>query len=441
MGAVKKMYDLLAVTTPRQSLEFLSQAQGLGTANEASSSLATQGVYISTTNQNVTINWGDGTEETFSLTANVSFAITGGTTGRKIYVSPFGNGVMKLIKVTFQNPLTIIRFDATNWWLRGNLSTAIDSLQNLVTLNLGNNYLDTIPANIANLTSLETLGLNGSPSLGGKIPDFVFLISSLKVLFFANNLNGLTYTQANFTRLSELGNLIEFTFGILGFSELPPPIFDAPSLVKITAISPNGSSSISPSIPASADARITWRYFNPTGCYREITTVNTFVDNLYTFITTNAAISGASSLPFRAFNLVMTAAVSVPTGIFQQPSGYSAGVSNGSPASVQEKLWVLVNQYAAIISIAGFTISGITAGAETQVTFTNINPGGAFVGVTQQHQLVVGSVVHFRNITGTIAASLNNLNHTISAISGNVITITTDTTGQSWTSGGNTYRV
>lgn len=35
----------------------------------------------------------------------------------------------------------------------------------------------------------------------------------------------------------------------------------------------------------------------------------------------------------------------IPDGIYQQPAGYVQGVSNGTPASSLERIWVLVNQY------------------------------------------------------------------------------------------------
>jgi hypothetical protein len=205
MGAVQKFYDLLAVTTPRVTIEFITQGQNLGGSSESSNNTnGTISIFNSSTNQNVDIEWGDTSSDSFSLTAGVNFNVTGNTTSRKLYSAPYNNGVSKLIKVKFANPAAITRFDAISWWLRGNLSTAIDILTNLTTLNLNNNNLDSIPANIANLQYLEVLGLNSSPSLNGIIPEFVFSISSLKNLAFFNSIAGQSYTSANYTRLDEL---------------------------------------------------------------------------------------------------------------------------------------------------------------------------------------------------------------------------------------------
>jgi len=78
--------------------------------------------------------------------------------------------------------------------------------------------------------------------------------------------------------------------------------------------------------------------------------INTFISNWYTFITTNAAMTGANTLPFRGITLNIGGDPSpsrgvIPTGTYQQPTGYVQGSSNGTPASSQEMLWVLANQY------------------------------------------------------------------------------------------------
>lgn len=436
MGAASKFYNLIALTTPRVSIEFITQGQNLGGTSEGSSNTTGTGaVFISSTNQSFDIDWGNGVIDTFNLVAGVQFVITGGASGRYLYSSPYGNGVSKTIRVKFSDPTKITRFDGTSWWLRGNLSTAIDILTNLTVLTLSNNNLDSIPANIANLSMLQELGLNSSPSLGGVIPNFVFLISSLKKLHFLNSIAGNTYSSANYTRLNELPLLEELTYGGGGHTDLTNDIFDnIPGLVRLSVNTPNGSGSISDTLPSHAYLCTAWKFYTAIGCYRTMTLTDGFIDNFYTFTITNAAMTGASSLPFRGFTLLMSAGTAVPLGIYQQPAGYVAGSNNGSPASPQEKIWVLVNQYAHTITVASWSVTAITVGATTQITLNNIDAGQA------TGQLQVGSIVHFKNITGTVAASLNNLDHTITNIAGNVITISTNTTGLAYTSGGTMYK-
>lgn len=436
MGAAKKMYDILAVTTQRQSIEFITQGQNVGGSLENSGSCnSTASILVSSTNQSFEVDWGDGTTDSLSLVAATNFTVTGSSSGRHLYSSPYGIGVSKVIKITFSNPSTITRFNASRWWLRGNLSTAIDILTNLTTLDISFNYLDSIPANIANLAYLENLNIGSSSSLNGIIPNFIFSCAGLKVLNFFNSMSGETYASANYDRLNELTLLEDFTYGEGGHTDLDNIIFDEiPGLKRLTVLTPNGSGSITATIPSHAYLCTAWKFYNPVGCYRTVALTDSFIDNFYTFIDANAAKSGASSLPFRGFTLVMTSATAVPTGIYQQPTGYVAGSNNGSPASPQEKIWLFVNQYAHSITVASWTVTGVTVGATTQITLSNINAGNA------TGQLQIGSVVHFKNITGTVGGTLNNADHTITNISSNTITVSTNTTGLAYTSGGVMYK-
>lgn len=80
------------------------------------------------------------------------------------------------------------------------------------------------------------------------------------------------------------------------------------------------------------------------------------IDAIYTMTTTKASITGSNTLPYRGIRLSLEsytgwAAAVVPTGVFQAPSGYVQGVSNGETSiSDREKLYVLQNQY-------GYTIT------------------------------------------------------------------------------------
>ena len=77
---------------------------------------------------------------------------------------------------------------------------------------------------------------------------------------------------------------------------------------------------------------------------------NSFVDNIYNFITGTASLTGSNSLPFRGMvfdisNSFNTDNVETPSGIYQMPTGYVQGFSNGTPLSPLEEIWVLRNQY------------------------------------------------------------------------------------------------
>lgn len=442
MGAVQKFYELISTTTPRQSLEFISQGRNLGGSGESIASSqgggGSQANWRSTTNQNVTVDWGDGTSDVFALSAGVFFQVTGENSGRKVYSSSFGFGVTKQIKVTFSNPQAIDQFALTNWWLRGNLSTAIDILASVVSLGISNNFLDFLPANIANLPNLQQLGLSSSASVNGVIPPYIFGISTMTTFFFErNSIGSKTYEEANYTRLQELPNLTRLDIGSNGFTELPSCLFDIPSINYITfneqRPSPN---ELTPDIPSNAALATNWKQYWARGCYRAVSTVDTFINNFYALVVANASMTGSASLPFRGMAPRLDASSAIPTGVYRQPAGFILGSNNGTPLSPQEKIWVLTTQYLALVTMLSYNVSAISVGSTTQLTLNFIAPGNT-IGT----HLQIGSVVHFKNISGTVGAALNGLDHTITNIAGNVITISTDTTGLAYTSGGNLYRV
>src|SRR5690606_7606115 len=75
-----------------------------------------------------------------------------------------------------------------------------------------------------------------------------------------------------------------------------------------------------------------------------------FVNSFYDFVAANAPISGSANDPFRSmvidFNNTLNPGINFrPSGIYQQPTGYVQGISNGTPASPLEKVWVMDNQY------------------------------------------------------------------------------------------------
>lgn len=78
------------------------------------------------------------------------------------------------------------------------------------------------------------------------------------------------------------------------------------------------------------------------------------------------------------------------------------------------------------------TVTAVTVGASTVVTLT-----AALAG------LIVGNRLYLSGLTGTVAATLNNLSHSITSIAGgglNVYTLSVTTTGLAWTSGGSGFK-
>jgi uncharacterized protein (TIGR02217 family) len=80
------------------------------------------------------------------------------------------------------------------------------------------------------------------------------------------------------------------------------------------------------------------------------------------------------------------------------------------------------------VADASSAVAALTPGVTTSVTL-----GGALA------PLAVGEKLYLSGITGTVAASLNGLAHPITNIAGAVYTLSTDTDGLAYTSGGTGY--
>lgn len=88
-----------------------------------------------------------------------------------------------------------------------------------------------------------------------------------------------------------------------------------------------------------------------SSAYRTQERIDDFVDDVYTIVTNNADIAGVDTLLRQVYlnignysNQTLPYTVR-PTGEYQATGGYEAGISNGSPTTAMEKIYVLVNQY------------------------------------------------------------------------------------------------
>jgi len=78
------------------------------------------------------------------------------------------------------------------------------------------------------------------------------------------------------------------------------------------------------------------------------------------------------------------------------------------------------------------TVTGVTVGATTQITLT-----GAITGLTTS---AGSNLIYLAGLTGTDAALLNGIAHTITNIASNVYTISTNTAGKTITAAGSGYK-
>lgn len=455
-------------------------------------SLSSLGYVRSNINQNFTIDYGDGTSVTVALVANVNKGFNDAAI-QHVFSNPFQAGVDKLITFTFEHPDNVVEIGFGYCGCKTNLPANLNYYKNLRVLRFWGttggspNSIQRViffPFEILDLQYLEEVTFTQTFQMGSgfdnKIPDVLFNkpLTSLEYQEalgdnFADNNIALIYQLAG--TLLNLGigdNRASSTLTALpddsayGFQHLTSltsfnsqnrnafPTFpavlnqiptlvsinvgdsqfgssgwgDLSNLVNLVTLTLTGSLLMPDSVPTWLIYTTKLKNFVMTNVYTTLSRIDNFIDSLYTFIDANTAKTGTSADQFRSMVINLTGVQA--TGVYQQPSGYSSGSSNGSPASQQEKIWILVNQYAHTVTRTQYNVTAITVGSSTQITL-NVAPGANFR---------VGSVISFLGITGTVGAVLNSTDHTITNIAGSVVTVSTNTTGTAYTSGGNIYR-
>ena len=253
-----------------------------------------------------------------------------------------------------------------------------------------------LPNNFELFTNLTFLTLENN--LYTKIPDVVGRISGLQTLIMSQNYgNPQTLTDISLIWTTPMTSLVQL--GIDACRVLPVEI------------------------PAEMSALVKLKTIN-RGALNDLTKVNSFVDSMYDFVTNplkgNSPITGTSSDRFRSMSIGIGNGggpydTPCPTGIYQQPSGYVQGVSNGNPVSQMEKIWVLEKQYGhgwnwsvKPVSVASITRSGSVVTVITNVPHNFKNSFGVVIsGADQQDyngtkSITVVDIYTFRfNVTTT----------------------------------------
>ena len=236
-------------------------------------------------------------------------------------------------------------------------------------------YYSTIPYSFF-LMPLKTLGV-GSGGMGGSFAsskfDQIYLLGStlnkltIQGTPISDNHFGAGPLPSNFSGLTSLN---QFTLHGTNHTVIPSTLNTIPSLtsvdigynanltgwgdlsnlINLTYISIVSSQNMSTTLPSYLTSLTKLKIMQAQACFKTQLRVDTWVDNWYTFITTNAAMTGANTLPFRGMNhniaiTIIGDSTASPAGTYQQPTGYIQGVNNGTPASPKEKIWVMVNQY------------------------------------------------------------------------------------------------
>lgn len=177
--------------------------------------------------------------------------------------------------------------------------------------------LTSLPSNFNLLTNLKRLELFSSQIT--TIPAEINTIMSLQNLHIGYNL-----FLANWGDISNLTNL-----NYLGLTNTP---------------------SLSNTLPSYFSVFLLLKTVDRRGSLKTTIDADAWVNNWYNLTVANSPISGSNTQQFRGMNHNITNqtlndGVVAPSGIYQQPSGFLLGTSNGTPVTPKEKIWVMVNQY------------------------------------------------------------------------------------------------
>lgn len=142
--------------------------------------------------------------------------------------------------------------------------------------------------------------------------------------------------------------------------------------------------------------------------------------------------AGAAGTGLAAYQLIKRYATASPyedRDIKKPVSGSVTVYRNASPVAVGAGAGqIAIDTSTGLVTFvadSSANVTAITVGSTTQVTFASALSG-----------LAVGGKLYLSGITGTVAATLNGLAHTISNIASNVYTLSVNTTGLAYTSGG-----
>lgn len=359
----------------------------------------TRFMFESSESNAATIDYGDGSIITYTFKSNkLEFRpsiVSGDATRQAIHTYTDGNSGNRVIRISFGKIDKITTFESRYCMLKASFPNEIGAVSNLETINITLSEFTNFPPSFSTLKKLTTISaINIGTAISQRIPDefnnlnlITLSVSSSINLSDVNasNLKGflsntvfrshLASLYIDGCKLTELPSEIEnctnlyqlYIGGQNEFETVPSQVNLIPSLeilgvaeyysnnvnvkywtslsnlVKLRILDCTKGYNMETNLPADLQNCVKLKTLGFTGVYRTTARVDAFITNLYNFINTYASKTGSNTLPFRGINTNCT--FITPSGTFQQPIGYVAGVSNGAPASPKEMLWVLINQY------------------------------------------------------------------------------------------------
>lgn len=131
-------------------------------------------------------------------------------------------------------------------------------------------------------------------------------------------------------------------FSLLGWG-------DFSGATAIEEISFNWQHKMDLTFPAWLNALTSLKTFSCMASFETQQAMDDFVDSVYAFVTANASLITGNT-PFRQMSIIAyddnrPLYSWKPSGLYQEPSGYIQGSSNGTPTTPMEKIYCLINNY------------------------------------------------------------------------------------------------
>jgi len=343
----------------------------------------------STTAQYFAINYADNSNPLFTtLPINSNYNFPSHT-----FSSPFGSTVSKQVTFFISQNLAVTQLALNTTYFQGSFPSAFQNLINLSYLYLRFMSFTSIANLYINSTNLSSVYFafllsNSAPTnansfnsllFSGSFTSFILIGNAYSANYPLDNVALLQY-QTSLTTLyldryflsvapinfSGLSILQSFTLDITSLTgnTLPATLANIVALQTIVLSTANlqdfatfdtltglktiiitYSSSLTTNWPTELNSLTELKTLFIRACYTTQLRFDNFIDSFYSFIDTNAS-KTVGNTQFRQMRITLDGNSLTPSGTFQAPAGYVQGTSNGTPTSQNEKVWVMVNQYA-----------------------------------------------------------------------------------------------
>lgn len=198
----------------------------------------------------------------------------------------------------------------------------------LETLWITNLNSDTVPSNFKDISTIRTLRIANARPVFHTFPNNIGDMVQITTLDVGSRAYGYSpYLSSWGVGIGKLINLTSLSYANCHTIPLEVPI-GLENCVKIKYI----------------DIMSSYYHHWRPGNYQQFMDIVT--GNYYDFVNTYANKTNNVDNNFREVLFYLNNAGDLrPSGNYQQPSGYVQGVTNGTPVSPMEKVWVMVNQY------------------------------------------------------------------------------------------------